>query len=81
MELQRALVWQNVTRRGLAVSQLRREPRQRKTLAYKRSYFSEPNWFFAIPVGAFKNKIPKPNNVRFRNLLVTRTGLEPMLPP
>ena len=28
-----------------------------------------------------KSKIPKPNNVRFRDLLVTRTGLEPMLPP
>ena len=28
-----------------------------------------------------KSKIPKPNNVRFRKLLVTPTGLEPMLPP
>jgi len=32
--------------------------------------------FFIIPVRVTKSKIPKPNAVRFRNLLVTRTGLE-----
>ena len=47
----------------------------------KSSLLARTDVFFTIPVRVPKSKIPKPNNVRFRDLLVTRTGLEPMLPP
>ena len=45
------------------------------------SLLARTDVFFTIPVRGTKSKNPKANCVRFRILLVTRTGLEPMLPP
>ena len=49
-----------------------------KSLAYRRSHFSEPDGFKSIRTGNIQQK----STGQFLCfLLVTRTGLEPMLPP
>ena len=52
---------------------------QRKTLVYRHSHFSEPIGSSPLPYGVTCSK--KAQDVSCAFLLVTRTGLEPMLPP